>query len=64
MEAIVGSDDITLDGRRFALSTVVGIIATDAGVSVTVRSGESFIAGDNSILSVLSDKCPWAVCGV
>lgn len=64
MEAIIRYGAIESGERSWPLSSIVGIIPTNAGVSVTMRSGESIVISDYGLMSVLHDMCPWAIYGV
>lgn len=48
--------------RMFDVASVVGIVSTDAGTSITLRSGESALVGDcPEFYYSLRDACPWAI---
>lgn len=58
-KAVLFGKKIIEGGRAFDVERIICVANTDAGTSVTLRSGESMIVADDYCSMV--DMCPWAV---
>lgn len=58
-KAVISGKKIVDGGESFDMEGIVCVANTDAGTSITFRSGRSMIVADDFF--TVADLCPWAV---